>query len=205
MLKQIVAVDENWGIGRDNDLLFSIPEDMKFFRTTTQGKAVVMGYNTLLSLPGGRPLKNRFNIVLSRKAGLCVPGAVVCGSVEQLGGLLGGLDEQDVFVMGGCAVYTQLLPYSAMAYVTRVEADGHAALHYPNVDAEPGWQLAAKGEEKQHEGLRFRFCEYQNTNVLPLPGADGPKPQDLRRALDARMETGITADDLRQAFGIGGA
>ena len=64
-MKAIVAVDKNWGIGKNNDLLFSIPEDMKFFRKTTSGKVVVMGANTLRSFPGGNPLKNRVNVVLS--------------------------------------------------------------------------------------------------------------------------------------------
>ena len=64
MIRAIVAVDEKWGIGKNNGLLFSLPEDMKFFRQTTSGKTVVMGYNTLLSFPGGKPLKNRVNVVL---------------------------------------------------------------------------------------------------------------------------------------------
>ena len=64
-MKAIVAVDKRWGIGKNNDLLFSIPADMKFFRETTAGKVVVMGANTLKSFPNGNPLKNRVNIVLS--------------------------------------------------------------------------------------------------------------------------------------------
>ena len=63
-MKAIVVVDKNWGIGKKNDLLFSLPADMKHFRETTAGKVVVMGSNTLLSFPGGKPLKNRTNIVL---------------------------------------------------------------------------------------------------------------------------------------------
>ena len=64
-MKTIVAVDSKWGIGKKNDLLFSIPEDMAFFRKTTMGKVCCMGYNTLLSFPGSKPLKNRTNIVLA--------------------------------------------------------------------------------------------------------------------------------------------
>jgi ribonuclease J len=66
-MKTIVAVDKKWGIGRKNDLLFNIPEDMKHFREITSGKTVVMGLNTLRSFPGGKPLKNRVNIVLSNE------------------------------------------------------------------------------------------------------------------------------------------
>ena len=63
-MRAIVVVDKNWGIGKNNDLLFSLPADMKHFRETTTGKVVVMGSNTLRSFPGGNPLKNRVNIVL---------------------------------------------------------------------------------------------------------------------------------------------
>ena len=64
-MKAIFHADKNWGIGKGNDLMFSIPKDMKFFRETTKGKVVVMGLNTLRSFPNGKPLKNRINIVLS--------------------------------------------------------------------------------------------------------------------------------------------
>ena len=64
-MKAILHVDNRWGIGKGNDLMFSIPRDMKFFRETTAGKTVVMGLNTLRSFPNGKPLKNRINIVLS--------------------------------------------------------------------------------------------------------------------------------------------
>ena len=80
----IVAVDKNWGIGKDNRLLVSIPADMKFFRTTTTGKVVVMGRKTLESFPGGQPLKNRINIVLTRDVNYKVKDAVIVHSVEEL-------------------------------------------------------------------------------------------------------------------------
>ena len=73
----IVAVDENWAIGYNNELLVSIPDDMKFFRETTTGKVVIMGRKTLESFPGGRPLKNRVNIVITKKEDYEVDGAVV--------------------------------------------------------------------------------------------------------------------------------
>ena len=79
----IVAVDENWAIGYNNELLVSIPDDMKFFRETTTGKVVIMGRKTLESFPGGRPLKNRVNIVITKKEDYEVDGAVVVHSVEE--------------------------------------------------------------------------------------------------------------------------
>ena len=83
-MKLIVAVDEKWGIGKQNDLLFSIPEDMKHFREVAAGKTVVMGLNTLRSFPGGRPLKNRINIVLSDEDIPAQDGLVICRSLDAL-------------------------------------------------------------------------------------------------------------------------
>ena len=80
----IVAVDKNWAIGKDNQLLVSIPADMKFFRSTTTGKVVVMGRKTLESFPNGLPLKNRTNIVLTQNPDFRVKDAVICHSVEEV-------------------------------------------------------------------------------------------------------------------------
>ena len=82
-MKLIVAVDKNWAIGKNNKLMWSIPADMKFFRETTQGNVVIMGRKTLESFPQGQPLKNRVNIVISRKPDYQVKGAVVVHSVEE--------------------------------------------------------------------------------------------------------------------------
>ncbi|MDR1440726.1 MAG: dihydrofolate reductase [Clostridiales bacterium] len=87
-MKLIVAVDERWGIGRGNGLLFRIPEDMAFFRETTRGKAVVMGHGTLKSLPRSAPLAGRLNIVMSRDEALAIEGAITCNSVGQLAAAL---------------------------------------------------------------------------------------------------------------------
>ena len=96
MIKAIVAVDENWGIGKKNGLLFSIPEDMKFFRTTTSGKVCCMGYNTLLSFPGSKPLKNRTNIVLAPDF-VERDDCVIVHSLKELSDKLKGYDGEDVF------------------------------------------------------------------------------------------------------------
>lgn len=80
----IAAVDENWAIGRNNKLLVSIPDDMKFFRQTTTGKVVVMGRKTLESFPNGKPLKNRVNIVLTKDTAYAVDGAVVVHDLDEL-------------------------------------------------------------------------------------------------------------------------
>ena len=93
-MKLIVAVDEHWGIGKANDLLLSIPDDMRYFREKTRGKVLVMGYNTLLSFPDGKPLPGRLNIVLNNEEGCCVSSAVVCESIEQMISLIGDFDSE---------------------------------------------------------------------------------------------------------------
>lgn len=168
-MKIIVAVDENWGIGRNNDLLFSIPEDMAFFRRTTQGATVVMGRSTLESLPGGRPLKNRQNIVLTRNTALQLEGARVCHTLEELGRVL-ATQNPPVYVIGGAQMYALLLDYCEEALVTKVFADGKPETFFPNLDRAEHWELAEQGEQKSHEGLHFRFCVYRNSKPLPLPG-----------------------------------
>lgn len=159
-MELIVAVSRDWGIGKNGDLLFSIPEDMKFFRTTTQGKTVVMGRKTLESLPGGRPLKNRRNIVLTRDADLQVEGAEVCHTPEEVRAAVADEPGDRVMVMGGAQIYRLLLDDCDKAYVTKVDASAEADSFFPDLDALDDWRLESRSEEKEHEGLRYRFCTY---------------------------------------------
>ena len=154
----IVAVSKNYGIGRNGGLLFSIPEDMAFFRSTTSGNTVIMGRKTLESLPGGRPLKNRRNIVFSRSCDFSVEGAEHVSSIEELLELING--EENAFVIGGEAIYRALLPYCSRAYITTVDAEAEADRYFPNIEQMQEWTLADASEWKEHEGLRFQFREY---------------------------------------------
>ena len=97
----IVAVDKNWAIGMDNKLLVSIPQDMKFFRETTKGKVVAMGRKTLESFPGGQPLKNRVNVVLTSDKKYNVKGIVVVHSIDEMVEELKKYNDEDIFVIGG--------------------------------------------------------------------------------------------------------
>ncbi|MBQ3772896.1 MAG: dihydrofolate reductase, partial [Pseudobutyrivibrio sp.] len=105
----IVAVDKNWAIGKDNKLLVSIPDDMKFFRETTTGKVVVMGRKTLESFPNSKPLPNRVNIVLTRDAKYEAKGAVVVHSKEELNEELKKYNSDDIYVIGGESIYRLML------------------------------------------------------------------------------------------------
>ena len=167
-MKLIVAVDERWGIGRDNDLLLSIPDDMRFFREKTRGKVLVMGYNTLLSFPNSKPLPGRLNIVLNNEAGCCVSGAVVCDSTEQLFALLGDFDGGNVYVIGGASIYRQLLPYCDTAYITKMRFDGGADVFIPDLDELDNWSVFDESEPMEHDGIGYSFVEYRNAEPLPI-------------------------------------
>ena len=114
----IVAVDNNWAIGYKNNLLVSIPADMRFFRDTTIDKVVVMGKNTLESFPGGKPLLKRTNIVVALEKDYKVPGATVVNSIEEAMEAVKEYDTNDVFIIGGGSRYRQFLPFCDVAHVT---------------------------------------------------------------------------------------
>ena len=159
----IVAVDEKWGIGRKNSLLFSVPEDMKFFRQTTTGKVIIVGRKTLESFPGSKPLKNRVNVVLSSSAEF--DGAVCVKNIGELFSEIKKYNDDEVFVCGGASVYKILLPYCEKAFVTKIHQDGNADAFFPDLDSAKDWELTEKRPEKSGE-LDIDFCVYENKNVL---------------------------------------
>lgn len=162
-MKTIVAVDEKWGIGKNNDLLFAIPEDMKFFRKTTLNKVVVMGSNTLKSFPGGQPLKNRVNIVLWPD-GEERDDVIIARSLEELSDILSSYDTDDVFIIGGAMFYKTMLPYCDTAYITKVRADGQAQVFFENLDKLSEWTLDEESEVCDNGQYKFSFCTYKNNN-----------------------------------------
>ena len=162
-MNAIVVVDENWGIGKNNGLLFHLKKDMAFFKQTTTGKVVVMGANTYASFPHGA-LPNRVNIVLD-DSGKQYPDAMSVSSVDGLFEALKAYDTQDVFVIGGASVYKLLLNSCSTAYVTKVSADGCAELFFPNLDELPNWQLAETSEPVADGDYTVRFCKYVNTDI----------------------------------------
>lgn len=163
-MKAIVAVDKKWGIGKRNGLLFELPADMKFFRETTSGKVVVMGSNTLKSFPGGKPLKNRINVVLYPE-GEKRDDCIVVGSMDELKSELKKYEKEDVFVIGGAMFYKTMLPYCSEVLVTKVDADGEAEVFYENLDKKPEWKCVYESEETETNGYKIKFTTYKNTNV----------------------------------------
>lgn len=158
-MKLIVAVSKNWGIGKDNDLLFSIPKDMKFFRETTMGKTVILGRKNLESFPGKKPLPKRPNIILTRDESFSVEGATVVNSIDELLAL--PFDKEDAFVIGGEEIYRQLLPYCDKCYVTKVKENADADKFMVNLDENPEWELTVESEEIEDNGHIITFCTYE--------------------------------------------
>jgi len=164
-LNLIVAVDQNWGIGCDGKLLASIPEDMAFFRQKTLGKVVVMGRATLQSLPGGAPLKNRTNIVMSQNPLFKASGAIVCNNSETLLKQLKQYSADNIFIIGGQEIYKLLLPFCKRAYVTKIYKSFSADKHFPNLDLAENWSVAEKSHLKTYNDTEYTFLTY--TNSLP--------------------------------------
>ena len=156
-MRAIVAVSQNWGIGRDGQLLFRISTDLQRFKALTTGHTVVMGRKTLESLPGGRGLPNRRSLVLTRRDNFTPDRAEVVRSLEEAVALAG----DEAFVIGGQEVYEQLLPYCTRVYVTKVFADVPADAFFPNLDADPHWRPISSSEIQEENSLKFQYVEYK--------------------------------------------
>lgn len=161
-MKAIVVVDKYWGIGKKNDLLFSLKEDMKHFRQHTLNKVVIMGRNTLKSLPNGAPLKNRTSIILTSEKSGADNGReyICCAGLDELFETLKQFNTDDVFVAGGATVYKTLLPYCNEVIVTKVDSDGGAEVFFPNLDEDKNFECANVSEPVTDGQHTIRFCSY---------------------------------------------
>ena len=172
-MQAILHCDRNWGIGKRNDLMFHLPKDMKFFRSSTTGKVVVMGSNTLLSFPGDKPLKGRTNIVLwpgGDEKRAKEDGFIMVQSLSELFAEIAKYPPEDVFVIGGAMMYHTLLPYCDKVLLTKVDADGQAEVFFDNLDKLDNWQMTYQSEPQEDNGYVIRFTTYENSSVLPLGG-----------------------------------
>ena len=159
-MKAIAAVDQNWAIGNQGQLLVHISEDMKNFRRLTQNKTVIYGRKTLETFPHARPLPKRENIILSRNPDYIVEGAKVVHSVEELKEILPE-NTDDVIVIGGHSIYHALLHLCDECIITKVENTYEADTWFPDLDEDPEWELAERGEDRESEGLIFHFDTYR--------------------------------------------
>ena len=159
-LSIIAAIGKNNEIGKNNQLLCRLPDDLKRFKAITTGHTVIMGRKTFESLPNGA-LPNRRNIVISRNPQLAVEGAEVCSSLDHA--LLKCIDESEVFITGGAQIYAQALPVADKLYITRIhaafpEADAFFPLIDLNIWKETGRETFPADEKNPY---LFTFVEYE--------------------------------------------
>lgn len=153
----IVAVDQNWAIGKDGEQLLYLSQDLKRFKALTLGHAVILGRRTLSTFPGGRPLKGRRNLILSTTPGFAPEGGEVYPSLDALLAAA----PADAFVIGGESVYRALLDRCGTAYVTKILAQYPADRHFPDLDADPRWESVEESELLEENGVRFRYVTYR--------------------------------------------
>ncbi len=162
----IVAVDKNWGIGDKDNMPWSIPEDMKFFKDMTINKTVVMGRITFLSFPKQLPLKNRQNIILTRDENFSVEGAIVVNGVKSLIEFVKDINEDDVFIIGGQSIYQTFEKYCKKAYITKIDYEYEVDTYFPNLDLLDHWEISKIHDIKHtKDGIPFTVYEYINTQI----------------------------------------
>ena len=156
-MELIVAVYEDWGIGANGTQPVALHADRKFFREMTKGACVIVGRRTLADFPGGRPLPNRVNVVISRGE-QTMEGTVLCHSPEEAADL--AKQYEKVMVIGGGSIYRQMLPYCQKAYVTKVYAKPASDTFFPNLDQDPDWKLESILQSGEEDGIRYEMCLY---------------------------------------------
>ena len=157
-MELIVAVYDDWGIGKDGTQPVALSVDRKFFRETTKGAMVIVGRRTVEDFPDKKPLPGRENVILTRKEGE-IPGFTVCNSVEEVLELAG--KEERAMVIGGGTVYKQLLPYCNKAYVTHVGCKPESDTFFPDLSADPDWILKETLLSGEENGIAYRMCVYE--------------------------------------------
>lgn len=165
MVSAIVCVDKNWGIGYNNNLLISIPEDMRFFRDKTRHSVIIMGRKTYDSLPS-KPLPHKTNIVITSKVDrlkINEKGTIFV-SMDFIKTFLNTLSSEspvDYYIIGGGQIYNELLPYCNKAYVTRVNIAKNADTYFPNLDSLSEWEIDEISDSQNYDGIKYRFCTYK--------------------------------------------
>ncbi|MCR5735213.1 MAG: dihydrofolate reductase [Lachnospiraceae bacterium] len=155
-MKMIAAVDNNWAIGYKGSLLIRIPNDHKRFREITTGNVVIYGRKTLDTFPGGMPLKDRTNIVLSKNKELKIKDAIVVHSVDELLECIKDITDKEIYVIGGESIYRQLLPWCDTALITKIDYSYTADAYFPDLEKE-GFELTDESEEMTCFDIEYRF------------------------------------------------
>ena len=157
-MELIVAVYDDWGIGKNGTQPIALSADRKFFRETTRGAMVIVGRRTIEDFPGQKPLPGRVNVALTRKGGE-IPGFTVCESPEKAMEL--AKTAERAMVIGGGSIYRQMLPYCDTAYVTKVHCQPMSDTFFPNLDEDPQWMLDRVLQAGEENGMSYEMCLYR--------------------------------------------
>ncbi len=157
-MEAIVAVFSDWGIGSEGTQQIVLKADRAHFREITAGAAVIVGRRTLGDFPGGRPLKGRPNIVVTRQD-IEIEGAEVAHSTEEALALAAGYPR--TLVIGGASIYRQFLPYVDTVHVTKIDCAPASDSFFENLDAAPDWQAQEEETWQEENGVRYCFITYR--------------------------------------------
>ena len=157
-MELIVAVYDDWGIGKDGTQPVALSADRKFFRETTRGAMVIVGRRTIEDFPDKKPLPGRVNVALTRSEGE-IPGFTVCNSPEQAAELAKTVER--AMVIGGGSIYRQMLPYCDTAYVTKVHCTPESDTFFHDMDADPQWTMEAVLQSGEENGVGYEMCLYR--------------------------------------------
>ncbi|MBE6923008.1 MAG: dihydrofolate reductase [Ruminococcaceae bacterium] len=157
-MELIVAVYDDWGIGRDGTQPVALSADRKFFRETTRGAMVIVGRRTIEDFPGKKPLPGRVNVALSRSDAE-IPGFTLCHSPEEAAEL--AKTAEKCFVIGGGSIYQQMLQFCDTAYVTKVHTNIESDTFFPNLDENPDWYLAETLQSGEENGIAYEMLLYK--------------------------------------------
>ena len=157
-MELIVAVYDDWGIGCCGTQPVALSADRKFFREQTRGAMVIVGRKTLGDFPGGKPLPNRVNVVLTR-GNPAIEGVVICNSPEEAAEL--AKDAEKAMVIGGGTIYRQMLPLCDRAYITKVHVTPESDTFFPNLDEAEGWELSEVLQSGEENGIVYEMCLYK--------------------------------------------
>lgn len=157
-MEAIVAVYSDWGIGAGGTQPIVVKADRKHFREVTGTDAVIVGRRTMEDFPGGKPLKNRRNIVITR-SDLQIEGAEVVHSTEEA--LEAAKKSERCVIIGGAGVYRQLFPFTDRVYVTKIDLQPESDVFYPNLDADPAFRCTEQTEWMEEDGIKYCFALYE--------------------------------------------
>ena len=160
-MELIVAVYDDWGIGKDGTQPIALSADRKFFRETTRGAMVIVGRRTIEDFPGQKPLPGRVNVALTRSQSE-IPGFTVCRNPEEAEAL--AETAQRAMVIGGGSIYRQMLPRCDTAYVTKVHCTPESDTYFPDLDADPAWKLEQILQSGEENGITYDMCLYRRIN-----------------------------------------